>query len=43
VLADDPDRFVSQMRATIAALGSIDVLTLSDATCEALLAAFRGR
>ncbi len=34
-------RYLDQMRVTIAALGSVPVVTLSDEACEALLDAFR--
>lgn len=36
-------RYLAQMRATIDALGSVPVETLSDEACDTLLAAFRGR
>lgn len=35
-------RYLAQMRATIDALGSLPVQTLSDEACDTLLAAFRG-
>ena len=35
--------YLAQMRATIQALGSVPVDSLSDEACDALLAAFRGR
>jgi anti-sigma factor RsiW len=34
-------RYLDQMRATIAALGSVPVETLSDEACDTLLEAFR--
>jgi Predicted transmembrane transcriptional regulator (anti-sigma factor) len=44
-LADCPPcrRYLDQMRATIDALGSVPVETLSDEACETLLEAFRSR
>lgn len=36
-------RYLAQMRATIEALGSVPLETLSDEACDTLLAAFRNR
>jgi anti-sigma factor RsiW len=35
--------YLAQMRATIRAVGTVPVETLSDEACDALLAAFRDR